>query len=191
MVEQADWVPLGDLVSGQHVWAHQGPLAITSITPLRQTADAYNLETHGHHVYRVAPSAVLVHNAYTSQNGFGALRDRVRTLGTDPARGFIRAEGIGGVRIEQALGRTIRRSSDEAADFVDDVLGLISLKGPIPSRASARGLANAAIKDAKFNTATNALFIDLRGLSSADKALVRQLVNEGTEGLKKIIRFLD
>ena len=132
-----------------------------------------------------------MHNTYGPGSGFGALRDRVRALGTDPARGLIRPEGIGGVRIEQALGRTIRRSTDIAADFVDDVLGPISLKGPIPFRGSARGLANAAIKDAKFNTATNALFIDLRGLSAADKALVRQLVNQGTAGSKKIIQFLD
>jgi hypothetical protein len=119
------------------------------------------------------------------------LRARVRALGTDPARGFIRGEGIGGVRIEQALGRTIRRSADEAADFVDDVLGPISLKGPIPSQGSVQGLANAAIKDAKFNTATNALFVDLRGLSAADKALVRQLVEQDTAGARKIIQFLD
>jgi hypothetical protein len=124
-------------------------------------------------------------------SNFGALRNRVRELGTDPARGFIRAEGIGGVRIEQALGRTIRRSTDKAADFVDDVLGPISLKGPIPSRGSAQGLANAAIKDAKFNTATKGLFIDLRGLSPAAKVQVRQAVEQGTQGVHKTIRFLD
>lgn len=119
------------------------------------------------------------------------MRDRVRALGTDPARGLIRAEGIGGVRIEQALGRTIRRSADEAADFIDDVLGPISLKGPIPSRGSAQGLANAAIKDAKFNTATKALFVDLRGLSAADNALVRRLIAEGTADVRKLIQILD
>jgi hypothetical protein len=124
-------------------------------------------------------------------SGLGALRDRVRALGTDPARGLIRAEGIGGVRVERALGRAIHRSADEAIDFVDDVLGPISLKGPIPCRGSVKGLANAAIKDAKFNTATNALFVDLRGLSAADKALVRQLVTKGAVGTRKIIRFLD
>jgi hypothetical protein len=58
-------------------------------------------------------------------------------------------------------------------------------------RGSAQGLANAAIKDAKFNTATNALFIDLRGLSAADRALVRQAVMQGTAGVKKTIHFLD
>lgn len=81
--------------------------------------------------------------------------------------------------------------ADKAADFVDDILGPISLKGPIPRAGSARGLANAAIKDAKFNTATKALFIDLRGLSQADKVLVRKLVTEGTANSKKIIQFLD
>jgi hypothetical protein len=121
----------------------------------------------------------------------GALKARVQALGTDPARGFIRAEGIGGVRIEQTLGRTIRRSADAAIDFIDDVLGPISLKGPIPARGSVEGLANAAIMDARFNTATNALFVDLRGLSALQASRVRSLVESGTSGILKAIFFLD
>ncbi|MHB9068435.1 MAG: RHS repeat-associated core domain-containing protein [Pirellulaceae bacterium] len=126
-----------------------------------------------------------------SDDSVRALRDRVRVLGTDPRRGFIIAEGMGGVRIERALGRSIRRSADEAIDFVDDLLGPISLKGPIPCNASPQGLAAAAIKDARFNTATKVLFVDLRGLSVVDNALVRKLVIEGTTGVTKIIHFLD
>ncbi len=121
----------------------------------------------------------------------GSLRARVRVLGTDPTRGFIKAEGIGGVRIEQALGRTIRRSVDDAADFVDNVFGPISLKGPIPAKGSVEGLANAANKDARFNTFTNALFVDLRGLSAAQRSMVRTLVKAGTSSAKKGISFLD
>jgi hypothetical protein len=98
--------------------------------------------------------------------GIAGIRRRVRDVGTDPARGFIRAEGIGGYRIEKYLGRRIQRSADEAADFIDDVIGPISLKGPIPARGSVEGLANSAIKDIRFNTATRAVFVDLRGLSS-------------------------
>ena len=127
----------------------------------------------------------------TAAKARARLRTRILALGDDPARGFIRAEGIGGVRIEKALGRTIRRSADEAADFVDDVLGPISLKGPIPSKGSVRGLAESAIKDAKYNTATKALFVDLRGLSAADRTLVRELVADGVGSAKKLIRFLD
>jgi hypothetical protein len=71
------------------------------------------------------------------------------------------------------------------------VLGPISLKGPIPAKGSVEGLANAAIKDAKFNTATKALFVDLRGLSDAHAGLVRSRVGAGTAGTTKQIFFLD
>jgi hypothetical protein len=121
----------------------------------------------------------------------GTLRSRVNALGTDPARGFIRAEGVGGVRIEKLLGRNIRRSTDEAADFIDDVLGPISLKGPIPSRGSVEGLASSVIKDANFNTATRALFVDLRGLSASQQGRVRGLIESGTNGVRKQIFFLE
>jgi len=138
-----------------------------------------------------ARSAADLEASAAEGEGLRALKARVRQLGTDPATGFRSAEGIGGVRIERALGRRIQRSADEAADFVDEVLGPISLKGPIPAMGSAEGLAKAAIKDARFNTATNALFVDLRGLSSEAAAQVRSLVNAGTKGISKRITFLD
>jgi hypothetical protein len=119
------------------------------------------------------------------------LKARVRELGTDPATGLSTAEGVGGARIERFLGRPIRRSEDVAADFVDDILGPISLKGPIPSSGRPEGLAKAAIKDARFNTATKALFVDLRGLSPEAAAQVRSVVEEGAAGSSKAIFFLD
>jgi len=119
------------------------------------------------------------------------LRARQLELGTDPARGFIQAEGAGGVHIEQSLGRTIARSNDPAADFIDSGLGPISLKGPIPATGSVEGLAQAAIKDARFNTATNAVFVDLTGLTAQQAAIVKSMVNVGTAGASKSIFFLE
>jgi hypothetical protein len=120
------------------------------------------------------------------------LMARVRALGTDPVRGFVRSEGVGGARIEQALGRTISRSPDAAADFVDTVLGPISLKGPLPAvaRGNVQGLANAAINDALYNTATKALFVDLRGLGPAAASQVQSLIGAGASGSTKQIFFL-
>jgi hypothetical protein len=122
----------------------------------------------------------------------GTLRARSRQLelGLDPERGFIASEGAAGVRIEQALGRTITRSADNAADFVDRVLGPISLKGPIPAQGSVSGLANAAVKDALTNTATKALFVDLTGLSSEAATVVRNTVMQGAAKTTKTIFFL-
>jgi RHS repeat-associated protein len=142
-----------------------------------------------------APTAAVGAIKELAKRGYRSiphLMGRVRALGADPRRGFILAEGIGGVRIEMALGRTITRSADEAADFVDDVLGPISLKGPLPTaaRGNVQGLATAAINDALYNTATKALFVDLRGLDSAAANQVRALVEAGTSASVKPITFL-
>jgi len=118
------------------------------------------------------------------------LRARQLELGTDPERGFIPSEAAGGVHIEQSLGRTIARSADPAADFVDSTLGPVSLKGPIPAAGSVEGLAKSAIKDVHTNTATKALFVDLKGLSAQDAAAVESAVRAGTVGAPKRIFFL-
>ncbi len=123
----------------------------------------------------------------------GAIRDRIKALGFDPAINKVRIkEGIGGLRIENAIGRTIKRSAHEGADFVDDILGPISLKGPIPSRGSVKGLANSVIKDVKLNRGADHVFVDLRGLTSKDNALVRNLVRDGIpSGSSKAIHYMD
>jgi hypothetical protein len=120
------------------------------------------------------------------------LRSRVKELGTDPARGFIRREGIGGARIEQALGRRIARSPDVAVDFLDERLGPISLKGPVPrGKGSYEGLAKSAIKDANYNTATKTLYVDLYRLNPAARERVREMIEAGTKGANKDIRYLE
>jgi hypothetical protein len=109
------------------------------------------------------------------------LRERQLALGTDPARGFIQAEGTAGARLEQALGRTISRSTDAAADFVDSQLGAISLKGPIPAQGSVEGLANAVIRDAMGgNAATRRVVVDTFGLSQSQISALKATVGAGT-----------
>ena len=41
------------------------------------------------------------------------------------------SEAIGGARFELATGRKLKRSSDEAYDFIDDKIGKFDLKGPL------------------------------------------------------------
>jgi RHS repeat-associated protein len=115
----------------------------------------------------------------------------MRQLGLDPARGFIPAEAMAGIRLEQALGRTITRGADEAVDFVDTVLGPISLKGPIPTQGSVPGLANSVIRDAMGgNTATSTIVVDTLGLSDAQVASLQATVQAGTQGTSKTIIYL-
>ncbi len=133
----------------------------------------------------------ITHNSVGLNSPWGQLRARVRELGTDPVRGFIRREGIGGVRIERVLGRAIRRSEDVAADFVDDILGPLSLKGPIPLRGDVEGLIKSSIKDAFTNTATRALFVDLRRIPAAQQASIMASIRGRAAAASKTIFFLE
>jgi hypothetical protein len=62
-VERQDWVELGSLVAGEHLWTEDGPVEILATQPLTSGESVYNLEIHGHHVYQVAELGVLVHNS--------------------------------------------------------------------------------------------------------------------------------
>ena len=120
-----------------------------------------------------------------------ALRARQLELGLDPATKEFRAgEGAAGVRIEQTLGRQITRSSDPAADFVDSALGPISLKGPLPSNGNVDGLAASVVKDAKYSTSANVIFVDLTGLSTQQASAVKAKIEAGTAGTIKRIFYL-
>jgi hypothetical protein len=124
------------------------------------------------------------------------VRQRQLELSADPERGGLidLREGTGGVHIEQALGRTIRRASEQGADFVDPVLGPVSLKGPLPTTGpgsmNLEGLASSAIKDATKNSATKTLFVDLTGLTPEQANQVKGAIEAGTKGSTKVIRYL-
>ena len=119
------------------------------------------------------------------------LRERQLLLGDDPARGFLQAEGTAGVRLEQALGRTINRGTDAAVDFVDSQLGTISLKGPIPAQGSVEGLGAAVIRDAMGgNTATRTVVVDTLGLSQEEVSALKAAIEAGTQGTSKEIIYL-
>jgi len=140
---------------------------------------------------RISGASPRAARAFSAEE-LGYVRARIRELGMDPVQGFVRREGIGGYRIERALCRAISRSPDPAADFLDDLLGPISLKGPLPSGArDVVGLARSAIEDAIGNTYTKVLFVDLRGLSATERATVQSIVRFGASGASKSIFFLE
>ncbi len=121
----------------------------------------------------------------------GAIEERARELGTGPT-GYKPGEAEGARHIESYLGRRISRSPDVAADFVDNELGPISLKGPIPvGKGDVNGLANSAIKDANTHTGSGTLFVDLNGLSETERHFVRGKVQAGTVNSRKNIIFLE
>ncbi len=62
-VTRGAWVPLADLQSGELLDSSTGPLAVGSIILTTSPTNVYNIEVHGHHVYRIAGDGILVHNA--------------------------------------------------------------------------------------------------------------------------------
>ncbi len=63
-IERQDWVELGDLEIGEHLWTEAGPIEVLSIRLVSTAESVYNLEVHGHHIYQVGELGVLVHNQY-------------------------------------------------------------------------------------------------------------------------------
>jgi hypothetical protein len=126
------------------------------------------------------------------------LRRRTLELGQDPDRLLIR-EGIGGTRFEQATGRTIKRDTDGATDFIDRKLGKFDLKGPLRENdgspipigpENVEGLARSVVKEANRSTASKAVVVDTLGLSREQIDFVKSEVAKGATKDKPVI-FLE
>lgn len=52
-----------DLQPGDRVDGQSGPIPVRSVRMVDDVSDVYNLEVHGHHVYRITTEGVLVHNS--------------------------------------------------------------------------------------------------------------------------------
>jgi hypothetical protein len=87
----------------------------------------------------------------------------------------------------------IKVSDDPAVDFVDRVIGKISLKGPLPPGRPVDGLINSVAKDLKSASGTDTLVVDLYGLSAADAERVRSAVTalHGQNPTKKLPFLLE
>ncbi|XZE21313.1 polymorphic toxin-type HINT domain-containing protein [Pirellulaceae bacterium SH449] len=92
-IERQDWVELGDLEVGEHLWTEAGPIEISSTRLLGTGESVYNLEVHGHHIYQVSELGVLVHNAGIHSYNLGvslaggnvAKRNRITSRGYQAA----------------------------------------------------------------------------------------------------------
>ncbi|XZE33003.1 hypothetical protein SH501x_003775 [Pirellulaceae bacterium SH501] len=62
-VERQDWVELGSLVAGEHLWTEDGPVEIHATQTLTSGESVHNLEIHGYHIHQVTELGVMVHNA--------------------------------------------------------------------------------------------------------------------------------
>ena len=124
----------------------------------------------------------------------GPNAERLKEMAWDPAIKDIRPpEVVGGVRIEEVLGRKLTRGEDPRVDFVDSELGGISLKGPLlTDKYRIEQFAKSAVRDAMdTGSPTKTLFVDLGGLSEVEKQFAKSYITERVHGTKKGIFFLD
>ncbi len=61
-LDRMDWIPLGELAIGEHVYSNDGPLHLVEHTAHSQPTDVYNIEVDCEHVYQVGDAGILVHN---------------------------------------------------------------------------------------------------------------------------------
>jgi len=99
--DRQDWIPLGELRSGEILRAAIGDAVVQTVELLSQAVPVYNIEVHGEHVYEVKHLGVMVHNSYAprglpsqlnvSGKQFGQkMAQRARELGLDPSSPKVR-----------------------------------------------------------------------------------------------------
>lgn len=145
---------------------------------------------HGPEATHAVEGSTALEAARSRITGAISQRSRQLELGFDPKRRLIEAEGIGGARLERALGRKITRSSDADFDFIDGRLGKIQLKGPIPASGNVEGLAHSVVRDVTKNTASDVVVVDTLGLSSEQLNILKSIIRQGTGSSTKPILYL-
>ena len=60
--DRSEWITLEELREGDVLDTFQGSATVTTVRRPFRMSDVYNIEVHGHHVYRITDDGVLVHN---------------------------------------------------------------------------------------------------------------------------------
>lgn len=109
--EKQDWVELGDLQEGQRLATLTDSVTVTKVRRPTRVSDVFNIEVHGHHVYRITDDGVLVHNN-SSVGGRFFQGDHIFNKGL--RKGFNEAaEKLNDVFPE--LAAALRKNADELA----------------------------------------------------------------------------
>jgi hypothetical protein len=62
-VDRQDFIPAGDLQSGERLLGRNGVLQVAQVVPRPGTTTVHNIEIQVAHVYHISPDGILVHNA--------------------------------------------------------------------------------------------------------------------------------
>lgn len=105
VIDQNQFVPMGELQRGDRVIGIDGPLEVLSVELLQEKRTVYNLEVDGQHVYRVGPAGILVHNADYDGLAKEVAENAPRRIGKDIPFGFSSADDFSqfGARLNAGL----------------------------------------------------------------------------------------
>ena len=118
--EKHDWVELGDLKKGQRLATLSGPMAVTKVSRPMRVSDVFNIEVHGHHVYRITEDGILVHNNSSISTKWG-------WTGSNSWRSAVKKVSEGGI-IRKIDGKVA--SYQEAVRLIDEAGGTIQRVDP-------------------------------------------------------------
>jgi hypothetical protein len=116
-----NFVTAGQLKVGEHLRSETGAISqVTRITPKRGPPQlTYNLEVNAQHVYQVATSGLLVHNACGIPHGYGIINKNtgeVMKFGVSRAKDGINASGLS-KRAQSQLSGIAKRFGGSADDY--------------------------------------------------------------------------
>ena len=66
--ERSEWIPLEELRTGDLLDTLHGHAMVRDVHRPCRISDVYNIEVHGHHVYRITDDGILVHNKAQRRN---------------------------------------------------------------------------------------------------------------------------
>ena len=116
-VDREDWVPAGELATGERLDTLAGPVAVVGVERIGHHPTVYNLEVHGEHVYRVTEDGVLVHNAGPRDCLGGAgthgHHSDPKFMGGDPKQALTDMPVEDHKRLHAELNQFLRKKTDE------------------------------------------------------------------------------
>ena len=89
--ERSEWIPLEELRTGDLLDTLNGNAKVEKVHRPFRVSDVYNIEVHGHHVYRITDDGILVHNKAQRRNAVPRGRAPEFPGGRVSESGFLRS----------------------------------------------------------------------------------------------------
>ncbi len=118
-LSHGEWLPAGDLQTGERLDGIDGPVIVAAVTPIEGTRRVYNMTVQGEHLYRVAACGVLVHNTYKKPVVIGEGMDRVMPAAKAEGFGYYKPRDGAKTPISTRNKRWVQRMKREGREIHD------------------------------------------------------------------------